>query len=151
MIVIGFQGIGKSTIALNRDNTIDLEAGNFFVDGERDANWYKPYCNIAISLSEQLNTVFVSSHKEVRQYLDVFGCDELIAVCYPVLKLQDEWIEMLYKRQLRTGSAKDRRAYFGAVAQYTSNILDLMNAPFIQIPIKSMNYRLENLIAEYEP
>ena len=43
MIVIGYQGIGKSTYS-NKDITcIDLESGNFWVDGVRLDDWYKVY------------------------------------------------------------------------------------------------------------
>jgi len=35
MIVIGYQGIGKSTLSKTNDKYIDLESGNFFVDGTR--------------------------------------------------------------------------------------------------------------------
>ena len=43
MIVIGYQGIGKSTYS-NKDITcIDLESGNLWVDGVRLDDWYKVY------------------------------------------------------------------------------------------------------------
>lgn len=35
MIVIGYQGIGKSTLANKDLRFIDLESGNFWVDGKR--------------------------------------------------------------------------------------------------------------------
>ena len=69
MIIIGYQGIGKSTLAKNSLKYIDLESGNFWINGERDEQWYKPYCNIANHLSAQGYTVFTSSHKEVREEL----------------------------------------------------------------------------------
>lgn len=52
MIFIGYQGIGKSTLA-GYNRYIDLESGNFWINGKRDENWYIPYCNIAEHLSEQ--------------------------------------------------------------------------------------------------
>lgn len=150
MIIIGYQGIGKSTIAINRDNTIDLESGNFFIDGERDENWYIPYCNIAISLSEQLNTVFVSSHEVVRDYLASLPRTELIAVCYPVIDLRREWVQKLHDRLIRTGLDKDYKAWKNAALRYEENVIELMAMPFIQIPIKSMDYSLKELIKEYD-
>lgn len=36
MIIIGYQGIGKSTLAKNSLKYIDLESGNFWINGERD-------------------------------------------------------------------------------------------------------------------
>ena len=51
MIVIGYQGIGKSSLAGRNNIFIDLESGNFWVDGKRADDWYKPYCQIAEHLS----------------------------------------------------------------------------------------------------
>ena len=69
MIIIGYQGIGKSTLA-NIDNAyIDLESSNFWHKGERYDNWYIYYGKIAESLSRQNYNVFTSSHREVRDYL----------------------------------------------------------------------------------
>ena len=52
MIIIGYQGIGKSTLAGKDNKFIDLESGNFWVNGERVENWYIPYCQIAEHLSK---------------------------------------------------------------------------------------------------
>ena len=74
MIIIGYQGIGKSTLA-GKNKCIDLESGNFwFYDLEtyqkvRHNDWYIPYCNIANHLSEQGYIVFTSSHEVVRNEL----------------------------------------------------------------------------------
>ena len=67
MIYVGYQGIGKSSIA-GKNKCIDLESGNFWVDGKRDENWYIIYCNIAQHLSEQGYNVFLSSHKLLIDY-----------------------------------------------------------------------------------
>ena len=39
MIIIGYQGIGKSTLA-GHNSVIDLESGNFWNDGKRIDDWY---------------------------------------------------------------------------------------------------------------
>jgi ABC-type proline/glycine betaine transport system ATPase subunit len=52
-VVVGYQGIGKSTLAFHNNRVIDLESSNFFVDGERPANWHIIYCNIARALCKQ--------------------------------------------------------------------------------------------------
>ena len=75
MIVIGYQGIGKSTLAQKQFKYIDLESSALRRDGVRWHNWYEPYCLVAEWLSKQGYIVFVSSHKEVRDYLNEF-CEE---------------------------------------------------------------------------
>ena len=59
MIISGYQGIGKSSLA-GKNNCIDLESGNFWVDGKRADDWYKQYCQIANHLTEQGYRVFFS-------------------------------------------------------------------------------------------
>ena len=38
MVVVGYQGIGKSTLAAKDKDFIDLESGSFFVNGDRSYN-----------------------------------------------------------------------------------------------------------------
>lgn len=96
MIIIGYQGIGKSTLA-GKNKCIDLESGNFwFYDLEtyqkvRHNDWYVPYCNIANHLSEQGYTVFTSSHEVVRNELK--KSKEDVFIIYPSIELKDEWIK----------------------------------------------------------
>lgn len=59
MIIVGYQGIGKSSLAGRDKKFIDLESGNFWIDGKRADDWYKPYCKIAEHLSQQGYYVFV--------------------------------------------------------------------------------------------
>lgn len=153
MIIIGYQGIGKSTLAKKADNVIDLESGNFFVNGKRADDWYIPYCQIALHLSAQGNTVFVSSHKVVRDYLASLPETELIAVCYPIMELKQKWIIKLHDRFIYSGLEKDYKAWQNAVYNYEESIREITDTPwsFIQIPIESMDYDLDKLIRRYEP
>lgn len=101
MIVIGYQGIGKSTLSLCLNDIgipfIDLESGCFWNDGVRADDWYKSYVNIALDLARQGYNVFVSSHKQVREeLLKSFRND--IYVCYPSKNLKQEWIMKLRDR-----------------------------------------------------
>ena len=113
MIIIGFPGIGKSSVtrAYNGDtNTtgyIDLESSNFV----KDDNWVKEYCDLAIDLELQGYKVFVSSHKKVREYLaerqDVFP--DIVEV-FPSNELRTEWLNRLESRYMKCKTAKNERA-----------------------------------------
>lgn len=150
MIIIGYQGIGKSTLARSASNTIDLESGCFWNGDYRPDDWYVYYCQVAIDLSAQGNTVFTSSHQVVRDYLASLPKNELIAVCYPSLELKDEWIEKLRIRYERTGLAKDEKAWMNASLCYESNIKDLMASPFDKIELDNMYYHLLFEIYDYQ-
>ena len=145
MIFIGYQGIGKSTLA-GYNRYIDLESGNFWVNGKRDENWYIPYCNIAKHLSEQGYRVFTSSHEVVRNYLST--SKENCFVIYPALHLKNEWIEKLKLRYENSKLDKDYKAYMNAVDRYEDNIKELMDSGFNCIEIDNMDYKLDELIVK---
>ena len=144
MIIIGYQGIGKSSLAGPHLGYIDLESSNFFMDGKRDENWYKAYCSIAKHLSKQGFKVFLSSHEVVRCELE--GCSEDVVVIYPDVSLKDKWIEKLRLRYESTLKNKDYKAWKNAEDRYEDNIKELMATPFEQIVITDMNYSLRWLL-----
>lgn len=161
MIIVGYQGIGKSTLANGEKNhwisenmlgkgIIDLESGSFWVNGKRDENWYKIYVNIAHHLSQQGHIVFVSSHKAVREELKKYP--DYIRYAYPSLSLKDEWISKLKKRYDESGLDKDYKAWKNAETCYEENIKDLMNDGCKDpIEIKSMDYDLGLMIFTANP
>ena len=146
MILIGYQGIGKSTLA-GKLNCIDLESGNFWIDGARSDDWYKPYCKIAIDLSSQGYWVFTSSHEVVRNYLKEINTTEQIYCIVPDLNLKDEWIAKLYDRYQHSNLEKDYKAYMNAKDRYTENIQEILNSGYKALVISDMNYNLYNVIS----
>lgn len=149
MIVIGYQGIGKSTTADRDMSFIDLESGNFWVDGKRAEDWYKPYCKIAEHLSQQGFIVFTSSHEVVREQLK--NSTEMVVVVYPAPELKDKWIERLEKRYQKSGLEKDYKALMNARDKYTENIHELENCDIpYKIALRSMNYKLNGVLHDFD-
>ena len=146
MIIIGYQGIGKSTLAKDSLKYIDLESGNFWINGERDEQWYKPYCNIANHLSAQGYTVFTSSHKEVREELK--NSSEVVKIAFPALELKTDWLIRLTNRYNESMLEKDYKALMNASLYYEDNIEDLMNEPFDKIIINNIDCNLRGLIEQ---
>lgn len=148
MVIVGYQGIGKSTLAKTKNGFIDLESSNFFIDGKRSTDWYIPYCKIALNLSAQGYNVFVSSHEVVRTYLADHHTQELAVVC-PSKDLRDEWIEKLARRYQTTNLDKDFKAWKNAVVRYDENIDELLNQYGFDycVIIDSMNYDLCHLLS----
>lgn len=144
MILVGYQGVGKSTLA-GKGKYIDLESGNFWVNGRRSNNWYKVYCNIAEHLSAQGYNVFVSSHEVVREQLR--NSEEKVVVIYPSLELKDFWIQKLKTRLEESKLTKDYKAYMNAVDKYEENIKDLMNEDHDHVVIDDKDYNLYWLLA----
>ena len=141
-IVVGYQCIGKSTLAYHYANVIDLESNNFFINGKRDKKWYIPYCNIARSFVRQGYTVCCSSHEVVRKEFEKNPVERQIIV-YPALALKDVWIRSLKYRYEHTGSEKDFKALKHAEHCYEQDITDLSNQKgFEHIEIISMDYNL---------
>lgn len=145
MIIIGYQGIGKSSIArVNPFTSIDLESSWTKIDGQRPDEWAQIYCQIAEGLSRAGYNVFVSSHKVVQDIL-AKSSEHVLAV-FPSLDIKDEWLERLRLRWEVTGDDKNLRAWKGAEAGYDDEIRVLMDSPFEKYIIGDMNYRLEGVI-----
>lgn len=157
MILIGYPGVGKSTVANNRDDIIDLESSNFTINGSKDSNWVVPYINVAIDLHKQGYTVFTSSHLVVRQELQKrieegqLDHDEDIATISPDISLKDEWVKKLYDRYVENGKdEKNLRAYQRAEKYYTSDVSEILNDNnFYHIIIDNMVYDLSGLLQEF--
>ena len=143
MIISGYQGIGKSSLA-GKNNCIDLESGNFWVDGERADDWYKVYCQIANHLSQQGYVVFVSSHEVVRKELE--KSKEQVFVIFPAIDLKDAWIRKLEERYNKTKLDKDYRALMNAKDRYKENITELMRGNLKFYEITKMTYQLDSII-----
>lgn len=132
MIICGYPGIGKSSVAKLNPTFIDLESSNFYIsnatlletfaDGQKipltssdnkPEFWYVYYTNIAIDLSNKDYTVFLSCHSEVRHQLE-YRMDEIgsrnVLVIIPSVDIEKEWQERLEDRYLLTHSPKDLRA-----------------------------------------
>lgn len=143
MIIVGYQGIGKSTLA-GKNNCIDLESGNFWVDGKRAEDWYKPYCQIANHLSEQGYTVFTSSHEVVRKELE--KSKEKVFVVFPAINMKEQWIIKLKNRYRITGLEKDYKALANAEDRYKENIAELMMGNLKFYEITDMDYDLKQIV-----
>lgn len=148
MIIIGYQGIGKSSISGRNSGRIDLESGNFWNNDTRPNDWYVYYCNIAEHLSKQKFTVFTSSHKEVRERLKF--SNENIWVIYPSLYLKDQWIKRLEERYNKTNLLKDYKALKNAETMFEYNINDLAQSPFKHCEIGTIDYNLSDLVCSLE-
>lgn len=128
MIIIGFPGIGKSSVTrayegdTNTTSYIDLESSNFV----KDENWVKEYCDLAIDLDLQGYSVFVSSHKAVREYLaERQGVFPDIVEVFPSKELYGVWCQRLSRRYQDSPTEKNIRA-FDYVRQNFDDAVDEM-------------------------
>lgn len=146
MIVVGYQGIGKSTIAGRDHRFIDLESSIFWIDGKRADDWYKAYCRIAEHLSKQGYIVFISSHKIVREYL-MNNITDFIVLVYPSIELKDSWIEKLECRYSNSHLDKDYRSLMNAKERYEENIRELEECKCsYKIELTRADYDLESVL-----
>lgn len=148
MIIIGYQGIGKSTLANREKGYIDLESSCFRINGVRADDWYKAYGNIALDLSRQGYDVFTSSHAVVREWIGSQNeTGEKIVICYPADFLRDLWVKKLEDRYNKTGLQKDFAAWKNAEDRYVANIYEMIADAdiygFEKCCLMSMDYDLE--------
>lgn len=149
VIITGYQGIGKSSLANRESGYIDLESGNFWVNGKRAEDWYIPYCNIALHLAEQGYRVFVSSHAVVTSYLSSIPRTVDLYACYPSFSLREQWVSKLKRRYDDSRLEKDFKAWRNAEEKYNENIgaMYRLNG-FTQIVIHDMGYSLRRCIED---
>lgn len=151
LIIVGYQGIGKSSFASSYNKTIDLESSNFKVGGERDDNWHIIYCRIAVSLAKQGYIVFTSSHQVVVEEFMKYGNpnnDYTIVVVSPHHSLEIEWVEKLRQRWLDDiKNEKNRIAYKDAEENFQKEIYWLASQNELPyIPIKTMDYSFSRIV-----
>ena len=148
MIIIGYQGIGKSTLSQSYNGFIDLESSLFkHENGTRSSDWAKIYCKVAESLSEQKYWVLVSSHGSVQ--VELSKSEERVIAIYPSIDIKDEWVKKLKNRWDETKEEKDYAAYIGAAMNYESEIEVLNRSPFDKIIIRNVYYDLPNMIIDH--
>ena len=148
MIIIGFPGIGKSTLASNNDKFVDLESSYFKPVNNRNDDWVVDYCKLAELLSKNGSIVFISSHKAVRDYIANMRTDELVACVFPSGGIREQWIKKLEDRYMNSGLDKDYRAFIRARDHYGYDILELCfddSIPYKWV-ITNINYNLEEEI-----
>ena len=148
MIIIGFPGIGKSTLAYNNDKFVDLESSYFKPVNNRNDDWVVDYCKLAELLSKNGSIVFVLSHKAVRDYIAKMRTDELVACVFPSERIREQWVKKLEDRYMNSGLDKDYRAFIRAREHYDDYIRELYSddgIPYKWI-ITDINYNLEEEI-----
>lgn len=149
MIIIGYPGIGKSTLGGRYHTYIDLESSNFNdKDGSKPENWHIAYCKLAEDLSRQGYRVFVSCHKEVQEYLK--NSEENVVICYPCGMLKDKWVSRLKFRYDVDPSEKNQRALDSALKWYDIHIKAIEESDFKnKLALTSIDYTLDNEIDNF--
>jgi broad-specificity NMP kinase len=167
MIVIGYPGVGKTTLCGRKKGTIDLES-IFFHGSAKEKNWEQLYCEVALDLSRQGYIVFVSSHHEVCEKIICLrnpDIDEVVAV-YPESneRMKTQWIQRLrnrvdmdqqisYGKGSNIGAAldeKDKHALKRAEDHYFVDTSAMSKLPFCRIELSTMQYDLLKEIAEVQ-
>lgn len=144
MIIIGYPGIGKTSLA-GRNNCIDLDAKEFLTRCSSIDEWVTCYCNLANYLSNQGYTVFVSSQNEIRLHLEETSNEQLLII-YPSLALKNEWINKLKVTHMITNLETDLNEYNNVYQNYESQIQAIMDSPIDKIEIQTMDYSLNKII-----
>lgn len=156
MIIFGYQGIGKSTLANRNIDTIfiDLESSMFRtpMHPERSEDWFQAYGNIVYDLNKQNKFIFSACHQQIRDYIasekDLKGV--MSVICYPSIELREEWLYRLRQRWIDTQLPKDKAALDYAEASYSSSIKALdKDTDYDHLILTKMNYNLHDILIGY--
>ena len=158
MIIVGYPGIGKTSLTAKNLEVIDLESSHFhgafdpMRDQRRGDEWFRTYVKVALDLHLQGHIVCVSSHADVIHELSKLK-EKDIVVCYPSLDLKTEWIEKLHKRYIDSFEDENSKyfaAYIRARECYDGDIDRMKNCGLRRIEIQDMDYNLTDLVFEVE-
>ena len=167
MIVIGYPGIGKTTLSAKNQKVVDLESSSFWkiytttenqlgTEKTRPDDWYIYYCQVAQNISSQGFTVFVSSHKEVRDWLATHN-EEPVCAIYPSPDIKDDWLRRLEGRYIVSNSDKDLKAFERAKVSYEEDTTALEkecrypNCRYdAAVIIHDMCYDLEDIVKDLD-
>lgn len=148
MIILGYPGIGKTTLANTKRcmlPVVDLESSCFYDSyGKRPENWWEYYCKVGEYLSRQHYVVLMGMQSEVRDRLR--GSKEEVYLIFPSLDLKKAWIDRLRKRFDANPSPSALLALNRAVEKFDRDILELMNDSLHKFVISSMDYNLGRVI-----
>ena len=156
MIIFGYQGIGKSTLANRNIDTIfiDLESSMFRtpMHPERSEDWFQAYGNIVYDLNKQNKFIFSACYQQIRDYIasekDLKGV--MSVICYPSIELREEWLYRLRQRWIDTQLPKDKAALDYAEASYSSSIKALdKDTDYDHLILTKMNYNLHDILIGY--
>jgi len=149
MIIVGYYGIGKSSLA-GKENCIDLDIRPFLDSG--DSMWYKTYLSVVESLSVQGFVVLLPPNPIVRKHLR--SLKESIFYVYPSLELKDYWERKMRKDwtieelngTLREGQKEYE--YKLVVKNFEADINEMKSDIFMRWEIMTRNYKLIDIIRE---
>ena len=141
MVIIGYPGVGKSTVSKGNYEFIDYDSSRY----TKEPGWEEKYVKDILNYSKMGYIVFVSSHKRVQELLRLSKEEEIIVV-YPSLQLREFWIDKLEERYKKTEDAGDYRALKRCVSNYCEDILEMRALPFKKIEITEKDYDLESLL-----
>ena len=149
-IIFGYPGIGKSTLARNNKDFIDLESSVFKIDGVRDPNWYKVYVDMAIHIADSGRIVFMSTHPLTRDYilgrLEEKGIKDIdVLLVYPDISLKDFWVQKVSSRYEDNPSSKNLTALNKVKNDFEEDIKGLeQDTRFEHLVFKIPYYRLDD-------
>ena len=158
-IIIGYPGVGKSSVCGTANDIIDLESTFFHNEGE--SGWEDRYVDVAIDLARQGFIVCISSHETVIKNLK----DKWNKLMPPVVMVfpdhNDEmftkWLKRLETRYYESRNNddiphwvidKNYRAWKHVERNYREEVCNLkrMDVPFLKYIIGDINQGMSNVI-----
>lgn len=146
MIIFGYPGIGKTSIAKEDYRFIDLDSGDALIHGKyrRKKGWEENYCNTALLLNRQGYFVFVSTHREV--IYRILNHEKDVCAVFPDIALKKEWIEALYRRYKDRPNRQTHNAWARAREHFDGDIWSLKALECEKIAIPEMGFNVKKAI-----
>lgn len=143
MIIMGYPGIGKTTLAKGDYRFIDLDSTSTLLTGMfRKKGWEKQYVSTALYLSKKGYHVFVSTHPEVIKKVIAMDGNDAILV-YPSRDIKSYWLQKLRDRYEQMRNRSTHNAWRRAWDHFDEDIEELGKVKCHQIVLETEKYDLK--------
>lgn len=147
MILFGYPGVGKTTIAKEDYRFIDLDSSDPLIRWRwQRKDWETDYCNMALLLSRQGYYVMVSTHPEVIKR--IMARTKNVGLIFPDKLLEKPWIERLYKRYKECRNRSTHNAWLRAKEHFDEDLNQMAAIKCPKIVITTMDYNLKRGILD---
>ena len=152
LIIIGYPGIGKTSVSSSLQGIIDLNSSIFTINNEHFDGWESIYCRSAIHLANQGYTVLVSSHYKVVQKLKEGRSKNnyYLAIVCPSIGIKKEWIDRLEHRYNSNKSKSNYDSLIWVKENYNNDIVNLTGWIATTICIDRMDYNFSEIVTSLQ-
>ena len=150
MIIVGYYGVGKTTLCKNVATNIDLDC----ISADPSPVVVDAYADMIKSMNEDGYDVFIQSNEQLIRTLCKLGLREQILIVTPGYSLKEQWATKLCEQYDTSETSASLRSLLVSTSNYNAATADLLALAFelnvMVYCIINMDYKLEKIVNKYK-